>query len=343
MSDDKKIGINIEKQTAIHGDITPVAEGVKSVAESIPSGVDKLFMALFGKRYVNNKRHEALTVAQLEKELKAIACGDANFDSKTGQLIPKEQSNYLPTNIEDAVIHEKNCNEAVNILKCSKTAFDTLLDKPAQEDEQEFPYEFFSHWRETAKLVTDEQLQTMWGNILAEEIAEPQSISLKTLETLRVLSKYDIQNFQQLCKYVVNDEIVIHFSNEATHVQKDFYSRLVDLGLCSNVVSTFATQITTESIDQNRYKLVYGNYVIVFPRKIDFYYHYELTFVGKELYRIIKQNLSEDDLQSFCTLLFSLDGMKSFSRLSLYFNSVGDEKDLKYIDDFVYESHLKAQ
>ncbi len=45
-------------------------------------------------------------------------------------------------------------------------------------------------------------MQVLWGRILAGEVARPGAYSLRTLQTVKVLSKRDAQLFSQYCAYV---------------------------------------------------------------------------------------------------------------------------------------------
>lgn len=50
--------------------------------------------------------------------------------------------------------------------------------------------------------VSDEDLQKLWGKVLAGEIKQPKSYSLRTLETLKNLSKHEAELFQKVSSIV---------------------------------------------------------------------------------------------------------------------------------------------
>jgi uncharacterized repeat protein (TIGR03899 family) len=68
-------------------------------------------------------------------------------------------------------------------------------EKPADED---WITQFFN----LSQDVGDADMQVLWGRILAGEVARPGTYSLRTLQTVKVLSKRDAQLFSQYCSYV---------------------------------------------------------------------------------------------------------------------------------------------
>jgi hypothetical protein len=54
-----------------------------------------------------------------------------------------------------------------------------------------------------ARKVSDEDMQTLWARILAEEVKEPGSFSKRTLRFLETLDKTDAEMFTTLCRYTV--------------------------------------------------------------------------------------------------------------------------------------------
>lgn len=51
--------------------------------------------------------------------------------------------------------------------------------------------------------ISDEDLQKLWGKVLAGEIKQPNSYSLRTLEALKNMSKYEAELFQKITPYIV--------------------------------------------------------------------------------------------------------------------------------------------
>ena len=70
--------------------------------------------------------------------------------------------------------------------------------------------------------VSDEDLQKLWGKVLAGEVKPPRSYSLRTLETLKNLSKYEAELFQKLLPYVIETSGGPVFLSANKDIQKKF-------------------------------------------------------------------------------------------------------------------------
>jgi Protein of unknown function (DUF2806) len=56
---------------------------------------------------------------------------------------------------------------------------------------------------EKARLVSDQEMQSLWARILAREAERPGSFSKRTLDFLAALEKSEAEDFTNLCRYVV--------------------------------------------------------------------------------------------------------------------------------------------
>lgn len=96
--------------------------------------------------------------------------------------------------------------------------------------------QFFNH----AQDVSDEEMQKIWAQLLAGEVAEPGSYSLRTLHTIRMLRPSDASLFRKFCNYGWEDSS-LSFQDDQTEAllaQKGLaYTdmlHLVSLGLLSS-------------------------------------------------------------------------------------------------------------
>lgn len=74
---------------------------------------------------------------------------------------------------------------------------DTVSDEPVNED---WATRFFN----IVEDISDEEMQEIWGRILAGEVKRPKSYSLRTLELLRNLSYDEAQCFLKYAKMAIN-------------------------------------------------------------------------------------------------------------------------------------------
>ncbi|QYM72676.1 DUF2806 domain-containing protein [Pseudochrobactrum sp. Wa41.01b-1] len=86
-----------------------------------------------------------------------------------------------------------------NIEKITEGAASALNDDAKPE---ELSNDWLFHFFEKAKIVSDEEMQSLWSKLLAQEANEPNSCARKTVEVMAGLDRKDAQLFTQLCSYV---------------------------------------------------------------------------------------------------------------------------------------------
>jgi len=103
-----------------------------------------------------------------------------------------------------------------NIDSVSETAAEQL----AQEDnisEEPVDKDWSKRFFNIVEDISDEEMQGLWGRILAGEIKDPKSYSLRTLELLKNLSKNEAETFMKFATLAFvtrNDAFLLNFSNE---------------------------------------------------------------------------------------------------------------------------------
>jgi Protein of unknown function (DUF2806) len=103
---------------------------------------------------------------------------------------------------------------------------ETVSEQPVDED---WVAQFLNHCQD----VSNEQMQTVWARILAGEVTQPGSFSLRTLNLVRNMSKEDANLFTRFCSTVWNFLTTLHSVFPDQHEQNERpvvnYSELVHL------------------------------------------------------------------------------------------------------------------
>ncbi|MGE4310273.1 DUF2806 domain-containing protein [Desulfovibrio sp.] len=195
-------------------------------------GLGKLGSLIFGSQFRKKEYRDALMAAQAEKDAKAVAAGEARFDGTT--LHPTLALPDMPTNVpleylpmlEGQRQERNNLNAnlgiAVNIL--AKTPEEEVSDDPVSPD-------WFARWRREAQVIGDQELQNLWGRILAEEVKAPQSVSLNTLDVLKNISANDAESFSDIAKLKINHIIPAQLYKRTVSKNIAAILRLQNLGL----------------------------------------------------------------------------------------------------------------
>ena len=67
-----------------------------------------------------------------------------------------------------------------------------------------------------ASNISKEDVQKLWGKILAQEIINPGSFSLYTLNVLKRMERYDIENFSIVAEFLFGNVLLCPYANIPT-------------------------------------------------------------------------------------------------------------------------------
>ena len=134
-----------------------------------------------------------------------------------------------------------------NIENITAKAIPHLSDDAKPEEVED---DWLTHFFDRSRLVSDEEMQSLWSNILAGQANRPGTFSKKTLDLVATFDKSDTELFTKLCSFVwkigtitplvfdLKDEIV----NRA-EINFDSLTHLVDIGLITFAgISGFARE-----------------------------------------------------------------------------------------------------
>lgn len=110
------------------------------------------------------------------------------------------------------------------------------------DGEKKFSIDWFVRFFEEAGSISDEDIQELWAKVLAGEIENPGSFSLRTLDVLRSLSKYEAEIFQRLASYSINNGNECYISVDKELKNQYGYSRdLYEMYDCNIIENNMAT------------------------------------------------------------------------------------------------------
>src|SRR5712691_8920424 len=81
------------------------------------------------------------------------------------------------------------------MAKAAKEMPESVSDKPVEQD-------WVSRFLEDCQDVSNEDMQTVWGRLLAGEVTKPGSFSFRTLATVKMLRPEVANLFTRLCSFV---------------------------------------------------------------------------------------------------------------------------------------------
>ena len=194
-----------------------------------------------------------------------------------------------------------------NIRSVVEDAADELGDKevPDHEPDPDWTARFFNEVQD----VSSEDMQKIWAKILAGEVESPGRTSLRTLDTLRDMTKNDAKMFMDICDFVVRNDFVF-YGDSVKGFEALNYSNLLHLQDCGlinvgpDLVKKFMWGESKQIVlmYHGGALLVTGNSdndeALIVPDIL-------LTTAGKELSRFVKCALHMEYLQAFSRFLNS--------------------------------------
>lgn len=191
---------------------------IEKLIDIVSNSVGKLSKSYFDKKDVDTKAYEIEKLAEARaKEMKIIATAVKDNFQLTGGIEYKEEKlvitspkelpieNLQTPQLEDRTLERLNFQEAkkqLNIENVIAYATEELKNEQPVTDEpvdEDWSTRFFR----IVEDVSNEEMQALWGKILAGEIKHPKSYSLRTLELIRNLSKNEADVFMKVANFAV--------------------------------------------------------------------------------------------------------------------------------------------
>lgn len=214
------------------------------------------------------RRHEILMLAQAEADAADIRSGKKTLRSDGTLLLAGADAissgtdeRIEPTLGLSKAVEYGNRDAAAAAARSEINASKAILfaEEQLAVDEQVPPDlivddDWLFTWREQAGKVSSEDLQRMWGSILAGEIKAPGRYSIRTLEFLRMLSKAEAETISKLARYAVAGCIARSQSEYLNSIGLSFSKLLEmqDLGVISGVEALGLTS-TYESASKEKF------------------------------------------------------------------------------------------
>jgi uncharacterized repeat protein (TIGR03899 family) len=266
---------------------------IDKLIDIVSSVTGRLSKSYFDRKDIDTKVYEIKKLAEARaEEMKTISkavkenfllTGGIEYKENTIAIsspkeLPKESHSLellTAATLEDRAKERINFQEAkkqLNIESVTSYAAEQLRNQPPVTDEpldEDWKTRFFN----IAEDISSDEMQALWGRILAGEIKQPKSYSLRTLELLRNLSKTEAEcflKFGQLAITSLNNSFILNFKDEKLLEETyklNFSERLLleELGLITANDLQFELRANPEQDRQSVFRI--GSVCIVATRK----------------------------------------------------------------------------
>lgn len=195
------------------------------------------------------KRLNALMAAQTKRDAEQIKLGKKLLLSD-GRLedvdaFPVADNAEAASRLEliaeiDSIVKTSAQSEAfrkeVSLAKAILYAEQELAQETQEPPEKNVDDDWLFRWRDNASDVSSDELQALWGKVLAGEVKCPGTFSMRTLEFLRNISRDDAALIEKAAPYVIGGVI---FRSQGVGAVGDLsfgeLMELQDMGVVSGV------------------------------------------------------------------------------------------------------------
>ena len=217
-------------------------------------------------------------IAQITgSETKLIGYSEATSEENGSELSIKDT--VLNSDIKRLIREEINVSSAINY------ANERLIEDDSNVPEEVVSQDWLNMWRDNASKVSDKDVQSLWGNVLAQEFLEPGRYSLRLLEFLRTMSKSDALLIEKIAPYTSKFGVIFGVSGsqknliddskfiESTSINRTDLRLLEELGFISDLTTlgmiSEITNIASELKNSNeQYETKYMGCILIDENKI---------------------------------------------------------------------------
>lgn len=186
-------------------DLVGLSKPLMRLVEVISGGVDTVSKPYFIKKTAEAKAYEIRVIAKAMAETQQLLTHSAYEDGKIKIISPESQSESTPSLANRATlrVQHQEMRQQQNVeAVCANAAEDLKNESSVPEDKPELGW--VSRFMSIVADISADELQYLWGKILAGEIKSPGSFSLRTLDVLRNLSAKDAEAFAKLGNYILS-------------------------------------------------------------------------------------------------------------------------------------------
>lgn len=193
----------------------------------------------------------------------------------------------------DSVREQENLEKIFDIAADDIKQITDGSDKTVDDD-------WLVRFKNISKDISSEEMQYIWGKILANEVEKPGSFSVRTLETIRNISRAEAAVFQKIIPFVIqlsND----YFITSDEEIKKKYGINYVDVMVLDecNLVELSEVSYNPKMKQGDRRNLITDERLAIINGiaetavKVSFS-AYKLTTAGKELYQILAHSPNND-------------------------------------------------
>ncbi|QCE40894.1 DUF2806 domain-containing protein [Psychroserpens sp. NJDZ02] len=295
-------------------DLAGLSEPLKKLIEVVSQGLGALSKPYLIRKTADAKAYEIKAISDAIKDnhgnLKEIGYSEEKLSlmSLDSESIKNELAIEERTKNRIEYKEQKRQKNIENITQNAVKNLEAETNVSEEPVDEDWTTRFFNY----AEDVSNDEMQDLWGRILAGEIKQPNSFSLRTLELIRNLTKIEAQVFTKAANFVIsswNSPFLFKGKNEDSLANYGFSFEdqllLTEIGIIQA-----ETNISRRLSKQDNDSILYfesGNKIIKTSKKANTPEHrisiLRFSKIGVELLKLITPTVNDDYLKEFCLSL----------------------------------------
>lgn len=283
-------------------DIDLKSSTIEKFIDVVASAIGKLSAPYLLKKMAVAKGQEILQIAEsIEKTRQMIGHDfEVRYEAESFKILPTTK-NESTQNSELQRIESRLCAvEQERQKNLDNITLYGLLEssKISQPPKGEIDRDWLNQFINVSQDVSSDQMQEVWGKILAREISNPGSFSLRSLEVLRTISKEEAEIFRQMVQFVVSVGksryiFAQHTIYNAEGDGWDDYNDLREIGLFTPGIFGVTFHACPKCNPIFKYRNL--SFKVFSSKDVEFHLDaYPLSSVGRELSKLIEITPSEE-------------------------------------------------
>ena len=308
------------------------------IGKNLTSAVDK-FASMMKNRsdYKFEEKKKRLELEDLKARIDVVKNSDIPMEfNKDGitiyspeaiELMSRAGHRLANQELKKQVNIENTLYETKNILEKEKeNGQDVASSEPVKDD---FMTQFYNGVGE----ISDVDMQLLWAKLLAGEIKQPRTFSLRTIQKLKVISSKEAILFEKISPYVIDNDYI---PNDANFLQKYNvnYSDLMILQDCGilSLVKTSKYYNSEQAAIYNKKISVFKKMVLsndeknIIETKV-----FPLSQFGKELMGLVTIQYNDNYFYEFLNRLKSYQKNSATISVSCYEITNRNNGNIEYI------------
>ncbi|MDT0644954.1 DUF2806 domain-containing protein, partial [Zunongwangia sp. F363] len=279
-------------------DVLGLSKPLTKLIEVIAQGTGAITQPYLIKKNADAKAYEinvvSKAIAENQNGLENIEYDEKKVSLRSLNKDSIQEVTSLPDRAENRISYQEQKRQQ-NIERVTQIAAEQLeTEKDVSEEkvDDDWTTRFFNY----AQDVSNEEMQSLWGRILAGEVKNPKSYSLRALELIRNLSKREAEIFTKVANYAVqtNNDYFLYKGKDGKLLEK-FGVSFSDIALIEELGLMHSGGFTSykySKVNQTSSgHLVFGSFIVFMERKPntpEFSISIQLfTTIGKELLKLV--------------------------------------------------------